>query len=98
MFALTLVGWLIFRETDLAFLWRALTLSPAAQSTLDWHAGGYLLALAGVYSLPLWIDSLWGTSRVFRPVAVKVALAGLAFAAILIFRSRQSLDFIYFQF
>jgi len=98
MFALTLVGWLIFRETDLAFLWRALTLSPAAQSTLDWHAGGYLFVLAGVYSLPLWIDSLWGTSRVFRPLAVRVVLAGLAFVAILIFRSRQSLDFIYFQF
>jgi len=78
--------------------WRALTLSPVAQSPLDWHAGGYLFVLAAVHSLPLWIDSLWGTSRIFRPVAVRVVLAGLAFAAILILRSRQSLDFIYFQF
>lgn len=98
MFALTLVGWLMFRETDLAFLWRALTVSPFAQSPLDWHAGGYLFVLAAAYSLPLWIDGLWSTSRVFRPVPVRVALAGLAFVAILIFRSRQSLDFIYFQF
>jgi hypothetical protein len=31
-------------------------------------------------------------------VALEAALAGLAFALILVLRSRQSLDFIYFQF
>jgi hypothetical protein len=74
--------------------------------------GGSLFLLAGLYSLPLWIDSIW--SEWGQPVLAgrrlaaapgsfglfvgRAALAGIAVAIMLVFRSRQSLDFIYFQF
>ena len=63
-----------------------------------------------VYSLPLWIDSVWAVYarpwwETRRPssftgdgLIIRTALAGVAFALMLVFRSRQSLDFIYFQF
>ena len=111
-FALVLVGWLMFRETDPAFLWRGLTLSPFGQSAFEWRMGTYLFLMAFVYSLPLWLESLWaegirpllvrrGASPAFSGAGVfagRAVLVGLAFAIILVFRSRQSLDFIYFQF
>jgi alginate O-acetyltransferase complex protein AlgI len=111
-FALVLVGWLMFRETDPAFLWRGLTLSPFAESRLEWQMGAYLFLMALVYSLPLWIEGLWaewirpvlarrGPPAVFTGPGVfvgRAVLVGMAVAIILVFRSRQSLDFIYFQF
>jgi len=111
MFALVLVGWLMFRETDTSFLLKYLTLSPFGMTELERNAGLYLFLTAFVYSLPIWIDSLWavwirpaiarrepGAVPSLPGLAGRVALAGLAFALILVFRSRQSLDFIYFQF
>jgi alginate O-acetyltransferase complex protein AlgI len=112
MFVLTLVGWFMFRETDPAFLWRGLTLSPFGHTPADWQIGGYLFLTTLMYSLPLWIDSVWaewvapalvrqgvnpgtGLMGAFLPRAI---LAGLAVAVILVFRSHQTLDFIYFQF
>jgi len=106
MFALTLVGWLLFRETDLRAIARDLTLSPSASSVLDRQAALYLFLLTLVYSLPLWMHSIWveaaGRDRAivqgWPRVALQGAACGLALAAILVFRSRTSLDFIYFQF
>ena len=69
--------------------------------------------LAFLYSVPLWIQSIWvelhrGSARkeelppILDAPWVSVALqgiaCGLAFAAILVLRSRTSLDFIYFRF
>ncbi len=106
MFLLTLVGWLLFRETDLHAIARDLTLSPWRSTPFDRQAGLYLFLLALGYSLPLWAQSLWvETHRGERVGAAGwgVALAravacGAAFAAILALRSRTSLDFIYFHF
>ena len=113
MFALTLIGWLLFRETELPAIVRDLQLSPLAASAQDRMTGLYLFLLAFSYSVPLWIQSLWvevhrDASGVRRPapilpagwprVAVQGIGCGAAFAAILILRSRTSLDFIYFQF
>ena len=118
MFALTCVGWLLFRESDLRMLVRDLTLSPFSGTLLGRQAGAYLFVLALVYSLPLWVQSLWAERNwrdlvpslstapaqpgPARPplalVASQACLCGLLFAAILVFRSRTSLDFIYFQF
>ena len=72
--------------------------------------GHYLLVLAFLYSVPLWIHGIWSvyiTPSLRQPdpapdftwrVAGQTLLAGLALAAILVLRSQQSLDFIYFQF
>ena len=113
MFVLTIVGWLLFRETELAAIVRDLTLSPFGVSELDRQTGLYLFLLAFVYSMPLWMQSVWveaATRRRGRHRLERAALApmprlvlqgvacGLAFAAILVLRSRTSLDFIYFQF
>lgn len=113
MFLLTNVGWLFFRESDLAQLIRHLGLSPFQSTPLGRQAGAYLFFLALLYSLPLWIQSLWAeaggrdlvaamTSDEPRPVAWAVAaqalLAGLLFAAMLVLHSTTSLDFIYFRF
>ncbi len=118
MFALTCVGWLLFRESDLRMLVRDLTLSPFSGTLLGRQAGAYLFVLALVYSLPLWVQSLWAernwqdlvpslSTAPAQPVLrgrrwpwspSQACLCGLLFAAILVFRSRTSLDFIYFQF
>ena len=113
MFLLTNLGWLLFRETDLAQLVRHLGLSPFQSSVLGRQTGAYLFFLTLLYSLPLWVQSVWAESggRDFvaaltrdeeRPeawaVAVQALLAGLLFAAILVLRSTTSLDFIYFRF
>jgi hypothetical protein len=73
----------------------------------------YLFLLALAYSVPLWVQSLWveATRRSTgaeqpepRPLAswprlvLQGVACGLVLAAILVLRSRTSLDFIYFQF
>jgi len=113
MFLLTLVGWLLFRETELSAVVRDLRLSPFGVSELDRQTGAYLFLLAFVYSIPLWIQSLWvelrrapalespplsGDLAPWPRMALQGFACGLALAAILVLRSRTSLDFIYFQF
>jgi alginate O-acetyltransferase complex protein AlgI len=109
MFVLTLVGWLLFRETELSAIVRDLRLAPWNSSPFERQAGLYLFLLAFGYSIPLWTQSIWvelhrGLTRPEEDrrglgVAVLKALAcGAAFTAILVLRSRTSLDFIYFQF
>ena len=114
MFVLTNIGWLFFRETEFTAIVRDLTLKPWDSPALDTQAAAYLFALAFIYSIPLWAQSVWvelhrdaaGTRRHHEPAALapwsRIALQGVAcggaFALILIFRSRTALDFIYFQF
>ena len=109
MFALTLVGWLLFRETELSAIVRDLRLAPWNSSPFERQAGLYLFLLAFGYSIPLWAQSIWvelhrGLTRsdpdasTFPGAMLKALACGLAFTAILVLRSRTSLDFIYFQF
>jgi hypothetical protein len=106
MFALTLFGWLLFRETDLHAIVRDLTLSPWRSTAFDRQAGLYLFLLALGYSVPLWVQSVWvemhrgerAQTAGWGVAIVRAAACGAAFAAILALRSRTSLDFIYFQF
>jgi alginate O-acetyltransferase complex protein AlgI len=110
-FILVCVGWLLFRETDIQMLWRDLSLTPWASTRADRLVGGYLFLLAALYSLPIWIEGVWSTYGPSRRVITDAAaerrgwtiagqaiLAGLALAGVLVLRSQQSLDFIYFQF
>jgi hypothetical protein len=88
-----------------------LRLSPFGVSALDRQTGLYLFLLAFLYSIPLWVQSVWVELNRREPVvttepalprwstlALQGVACGLAFAAILVLRSRTSLDFIYFQF
>jgi alginate O-acetyltransferase complex protein AlgI len=108
MFVLTLVGWLLFRETELHAIGRDLSLVPWRSTAFERQAGLYLFLLAFGYSIPLWAQSIWveahrGQRRDQIPLtwggaAIRAVACGAAFAAILVLRSRTSLDFIYFQF
>jgi D-alanyl-lipoteichoic acid acyltransferase DltB (MBOAT superfamily) len=113
MFALTNLGWLFFRETDLSQIVRDLSLSPFQSTVLGRQTGAYLFFLAALYSIPLWVQSLWAefggrdlVAAMTRPeeqpaspvVTVQALLAGLLFAGILVLHSTTSLDFIYFRF
>jgi len=107
------IGWLMFREHDIRMLLRGLTLTPAGAPAIDVQAGMALALLAGLYALPLLVQGIWSEwlagPRLLEPprarTPVRVAwlagqglLAGLLLAGILVFRSRASMDFIYFQF
>jgi len=109
MFVLTLFGWLLFRETELSAIVRDLRLVPWRSTPFERQAGLYLFLLAFGYSIPLWAQSIWvewhrGAARPVDEVpswggaAIRALACGAAFAAILVLRSRTSLDFIYFQF
>jgi D-alanyl-lipoteichoic acid acyltransferase DltB (MBOAT superfamily) len=112
MFVLVNVGWLMFRETETAALLRDFTLSPFHATPLERQTGLYLFLLAALYSVPLWMHAAWELAarerfaawavpaRIASPhrVAIEAAACGLLVAMILVFRSRTSLDFIYFQF
>jgi D-alanyl-lipoteichoic acid acyltransferase DltB (MBOAT superfamily) len=113
MFVLTCVGWLIFRETEIAQLVRHFQLSPWDSTPLGRSAGLYLFLLVALYSIPLWIHDVWAElkapdlsqaidlpeSSVRWPrVATQAALCGVLVAAILTLRSQTALDFIYFAF
>jgi alginate O-acetyltransferase complex protein AlgI len=113
MFILTCIGWLIFRETEIAQLQRHVQLSPWDTTALGRSAGLYLFLLVALYSIPLWIHDLWGElhgpnlsealdraePRVrWARVATQAALCGVMVAAILTLRSQTALDFIYFAF
>ncbi len=112
MLVLTNIGWLLFRETDANYLWRELTTAPDIHNAFDRTAGLYLFLFAFIYSLPLWINSIWechisprlalrdATGAISsRPWLVsQTVIAGILFALLLVFHSQQSLDFIYFKF
>ena len=106
MFCLTLVGWLLFRETQLSAIVRDLKLSPLNSSPFERQAGLYLFLLAFGYSIPLWVQSIWvelhrgenTLDRSWTAATLRALACGAAFAAILVLRSKTSLDFIYFQF
>jgi alginate O-acetyltransferase complex protein AlgI len=113
MFVLTSVGWLIFRETEIAQLVRHFQLSPWDSTPLGRSAGIYLFLLVTLYSIPLWIHDAWAEIKApdlsaaidrpepdvrWRRVAAQAALCGVMVAAILTLRSQTALDFIYFAF
>jgi D-alanyl-lipoteichoic acid acyltransferase DltB (MBOAT superfamily) len=113
MFILTNIGWLLFRETEFTALVRDLRLSPFGTSVLGRQTGAYLFLLALLYSIPLWVQSVWaelkGRDLVSAMivdeartdvgvVTAQAVLAGLLFAGVLVLHSVTSLDFIYFQF
>lgn len=111
-FALVTFGWLLFRETDSTYLRHYLTLSPFDSTDAERRIALYLFGLAGIYTVPLvmhmwwdvWFLPRWQAGREAlapksgRRLAFETLTGGVLFALLLVFRSRTSLDFIYFQF
>ena len=112
MFALTCIGWLIFRETEFRQLVYDFMLTPDSTEA-GRSIGLYLFMLVFMYSLPLWIYDLWAEFRApdlvkaievpehspaWGRVAAQAMLCGVMFAGILVLRSQSSLNFIYFAF
>jgi alginate O-acetyltransferase complex protein AlgI len=114
MFLLVHVGWLMFRETDTQMLLRHLSLRPWESSMLDREAGAALVLMLLPFAAPLYVEGAWvewwrgrrdPCAEAPRRPATRLAwlagqgvLVGLLLAGMLLFRSRASLDFIYFQF
>jgi D-alanyl-lipoteichoic acid acyltransferase DltB (MBOAT superfamily) len=108
-FLLVHVAWLMFREQNLAQLWRSLTLNPIAASPNMWRTGLYLAAQVFLFSLPLWLlplaEKVFGEdwNRLPAPerwsrVFIDTAVAALFLIVILTLSSQVGSDFIYFQF
>jgi len=102
------VGWLFFREQDLAMIGRALTLAPWAASWYAWEVAFFLFLQCVLFAAPVWIWPLLEKvhPRLRLPLAgngwARNACDGVAAAVlvvmILLFASPVGSDFIYFQF
>lgn len=104
MFGFTLVGWLIFRELDIARIARFLTANPLDASPEQWIATTVMLGVTAVAATPLILGLLvqryvlprLERSDWYLPIQTTT---WAAFALALFFFVRMSsLDFIYFQF
>ena len=108
VFVLVLIGWLLFRETRSDMLLHYLTLNPMAASALDWRVAIYLVLTVAMYGLPLLVVSTLEkqlihegrVSQLWRHpgVGIQVAMATVLMMILILLRSPQSSDFIYFQF
>lgn len=97
MFAVTLVGWLIFRTDDMGWLVDAVQRFKVGISVDNRSAALYLMGLMVLYSLPLWI--LGAVERLpERWVAVRSGFMAAAVVGMLVFGRSEPADFIYFQF
>jgi D-alanyl-lipoteichoic acid acyltransferase DltB (MBOAT superfamily) len=108
MFALTNLGWLIFREQNIQHLWRDLMLRPGVAPADHWRVAAYLAATLGIFTLPLVLHMVWDAGlrphlARWRPWpilgwCVATAVAVVLLSGILLLRSNAAQDFIYFQF
>ncbi len=107
-YALVTVGWMMFRETDLHWLLKLLSLSPGQYTPLDVSVAAYLLGLVFLYSLPLWLHAAYDhfagdaggdqATMAWPRALAQAVVGGLLLLGILILRSPESSTFIYFQF
>ncbi len=104
-FALVNVGWLMFRETDTAQLFRDLSLRPGGEAPADLLAAGTSLGTTLFYATPLIIDDVLYRLGVYARVkpsfawaAAQAAVAALLVVGMSLFYSDLPSEFIYFQF
>ncbi|MCP4846980.1 MAG: MBOAT family protein [Verrucomicrobiaceae bacterium] len=109
MFLLVNIGWLIFREQNPAYLWQFITSNPFGVSSEEWQIGAYFFVYSAILAIPLalhcWTDR-WCTGdeqwearqQKWKWVVAQSTLAGILLIAILLLKSKNSTEFIYFQF
>jgi D-alanyl-lipoteichoic acid acyltransferase DltB (MBOAT superfamily) len=108
MFALTNIGWLLFREHKVSQLITYLTLDPFAVTDVPSSVPSYFFLTVFVYSIPLWIKSYLDHAvpgsnfpgRMWQRFALPLCAGFLLMCSALIFfaASPNPSDFIYFQF
>ena len=103
MFALTCIGWLLFREQDADYLWQHFQLQPWTAPRADWLIGGFLTAKTLLLALPLIAHAWWDLRGRHRhpgwdTLPARTLLSLALFTLILALRSPESSAFIYFQF
>jgi len=100
-FILISASWLLFRESDMAFIGHNIF-----ESRDELQVAAALFAATLIYSTPLWlhaiidqpkIEKLWMQNDVIRTVAF-TALTLTSFIGILLLRANTSAEFIYFRF
>ncbi|SVE23391.1 uncharacterized protein METZ01_LOCUS476245, partial [marine metagenome] len=100
-FMLISTSWLLFRESDMAFIGRNIF-----ESRGELQVAAALAATTLLYSTPLWlhaiidqprIEKLWTQNDVSRTAAF-TALTLTSFIGILLLRASTSAEFIYFRF
>jgi len=108
MFLLINTGWLIFREHDVSRLIHYFSLTPFQSSGSDDKIALYLFILTFLYSLPLWVHTLFVQFRqkisLHSPQVAswirfsRYVAAVICYLLIILFKSPETADFIYFQF
>lgn len=108
MFALTNIGWLLFREHKLSQLLMYLSLSPFDPSPIPPSVAKYFFISVFLYSLPLWLETFleltvpkWRRAgEVWERFGTPLSFGFAIVSAILILfaASPNPSDFIYFQF
>jgi alginate O-acetyltransferase complex protein AlgI len=109
-FAIMHFGRLLFREHSLAMIWHDLTLNPFAAPFTDWRIGCGIAMEAVLYGLPLtllfplieWLKLIPGPEderlTTWHWTLLQTLLAILLILGLIILRSTEASDFIYFQF
>lgn len=108
MFVLTCFGWLLFRETNPAYLWSYMSINPLEVSHdqlrvaifLGIHTAFFaipLIAYDVLCRLPRQVIDAWQNRQELRRIS-ELAVACMLFVSILILRSHAPSEFIYFQF
>ena len=109
-FAIMHVGRVLFRERDLAMIWQHLTLNPFAASLVQSQVGCSIAQEAVLYGLPLTlIYPLVDHYRLLPTAddermhswcwtALQTMMAGVIIVGVLVLRSPETVNFIYFQF
>ncbi len=107
-FVLMNVGWLIFREGDVGYLFDHLWNSPLSETVASLELAVFLLLQVVIYSLPLWGHAAYAhlrdTGRLDRRVqslyhvSARTAAATGLFIGVLAMRATDAEDFIYFRF
>jgi D-alanyl-lipoteichoic acid acyltransferase DltB (MBOAT superfamily) len=103
------IGWLLFRADDLGIVWDSLSGQLNGTSVGDPRATAFLFFQVVIYSIPLWVHSMYqeirgsvwaahGLPAVVIQTPFRTAAATLLFLGILLTRNPGSQDFIYFQF
>jgi alginate O-acetyltransferase complex protein AlgI len=109
-FTIMHVGRVLFREHELAMIWQHLTLNPFTASIEDWRVGCGIGLEAVLYGLPLTLiyplvehlglipEPADEKQQRWSWTCLQAITAGVILLGILVLRSPETGDFIYFQF